>query len=109
MSTQDTWKPSKPLAVILGLTLQQFAFLYVNKATLFWTYLLIALAIGFASITVGNNTVLKQWIESGYITVAFAFTCSVHAFYQQKITEMKLDVGMQHGGWCLLLRSHFSR
>ena len=84
MNTENTWKPSKPLAVLLGLFFQQFAFLYVNKAKLFWGYLVIALAIGFASITVGNDTDLKQWIESGYITIAFALICSIHAFLLAK-------------------------
>lgn len=84
MNTENTWKPSKPLAILLGLFFQQFAFLYVNKAKLFWGYLVIALAIGFASITVGNDTDLKQWIESGYITIAFALICSIHAFLLAK-------------------------
>lgn len=101
MSTQDKWKPSKPLALIFGLTLQQFAFLYVNKATLFWTYLLIALAIGFASITVGNDTVLKQWIESGYIAVAFAFTCSVHAFLSAK--NYRDEIRRWYATWWMVL------
>lgn len=84
MITQDTWRPSKPLALIFGLIFQQFAFLYVNKAKLFWAYLVVALVIGFASITVGNETPLKQWIESGYITIAFALVCSTHAFLLAK-------------------------
>lgn len=84
MNIENTWKPSKPLALLLGLFFQQFAFLYVNKAKLFWVYLVIALAIGFASITVGNGTDLKQWILSGYLSIAFAVICSVHAFLLAK-------------------------
>jgi len=84
MNSTHTWKPSKPLALILGLIFQQFAFLYVNKAKLFWAYLLVALAIGLASITVGNDTELKQWIESGYLTITFAIICSIHAFLLAK-------------------------
>ena len=84
MNITHTWKPSKPLAFILGLIFQPFSFLYVNKVKLFWAYLLVTLAISLISITVGNDTELKHWIESGYITIVFALICSIHAFLLAK-------------------------
>ena len=81
---QNTWTPSKVLALIFGLLTQQFAFLYVNKARLFWLYLLLLFAIGVASITLNNETSVKQWIDSGYLPVIFACLCSVHAFLLAK-------------------------
>ena len=81
MNSQVTWKPSKPLAIFFGLVLQQFVFLYVNKAKLFWVYLAIALAIGLASITVATDSSLKKWIESGYVTFVFAVVCAAHAYF----------------------------
>ena len=98
---QNTWTPSKALALIFGLLTQQFAFLYVNRARLFWLYLLISLAIGIASVSLDSDTAVKQWIDSGYIPVIFAIICSVHALLLAK--NFQDEVRKWYARWWVVL------
>ena|ERR1022692_589804 len=54
MST-TTWKPNVWVAVVLGIVVQPFAFLYLNKPKLFWIYFLISILLAIASFNLGGN------------------------------------------------------
>ena len=44
----NTWKPKGWIAIVLGIFLQPITFLYVNRAKLFWLYLLVNITFTIA-------------------------------------------------------------
>ncbi|MGI3128898.1 signal peptidase I [Halopseudomonas pachastrellae] len=66
MST--AWTPRVWLSVVLGIFLQPFVFLYVNRPGLFWLYLVASL------VTAGVD-----WYFGLALTLAFSLICPLHA------------------------------
>lgn len=64
----SSWKPRLWLTVLLGIVLQPFVFLYVNRPRLFWLYLLLALVV--AGI---------DWYYELALTLVFSLICPLHA------------------------------
>ena len=62
------WKPRLWLTVLLGIVLQPFVFLYVNRPRLFWGYLPVTLVV--AGI---------DWYFELALTLAFSLICPLHA------------------------------
>lgn len=62
------WKPRLWLTVLLGIVLQPFVFLYVNRPRLFWGYLLVSL------VTAGID-----WYYELALTLLFSLICPLHA------------------------------
>ena len=70
---QAVWKPRLWVGVTLGVVLQPYTFLYLNKARLFWLYLiLLCLVAGL------------DWYMDGYYSLAFSLICPIHAYYVVK-------------------------
>ncbi|WP_336365472.1 signal peptidase I [Marinobacter sp. C2H3] len=66
----DFWKPKAWIAVVLGVLLQPFTFLYVNRLMLFWIY--------FAAVVV---TAFIDWSLGSFWGLAFSVICPVHAYF----------------------------
>ncbi|MEL0166670.1 MAG: signal peptidase I [Pseudomonadaceae bacterium] len=64
----SSWKPRRWLTVLLGIVLQPFVFLYVNRPRLFWLYLLITLVVAAV-----------DWYFGLALTLLFSLICPVHA------------------------------
>jgi len=67
------WKPKAWIAILLGLVLQFFTFLYVNKPKLFWLYLMPSLAVAFYDAIYGT-----------FFSIVTCLVCAAHAFYIAK-------------------------
>jgi signal peptidase I len=66
VSTQ--WKPTARNAIFLGIVLPPFTFLYLNKAKLFWFYLMLICSVA-----------LVDWRYGTYLAAAFSVICPIHA------------------------------
>lgn len=84
MTLAKTWKPSLPIAIIVGLLFQQFAFLYVNRARFFWWYVVVSLALFAAASQVIPDSPLYEVLESGYLGLLFPLVCATHAYWCAK-------------------------
>lgn len=74
------WKPQGWIAVLLGLLLQPFAFLYVNNAGLFWRYLVLSLLVSGLDFLVHRHITPDSWLNSFYLSWVFALVCAFHAY-----------------------------
>lgn len=67
------WKPKTWIAILLGVLIQPFAFLYLNKPKLFWTYFLLTFAAAAA-----------DWYFQIMLSPAFLVICPIHAYFLAK-------------------------
>jgi signal peptidase I len=67
---EELWKPKKWIAVLLGVLLQSFTFLYLNNLKLFWVY--------FVSIIL--VTVFDYYVGGVYALI-FSVICPLHAYF----------------------------
>jgi signal peptidase I len=75
VSTQ--WKPKAWIAILLGVVLQSFTFLYLNRAKWFWVYFILICAVS-----------IIDWKLETYLTMAFSVICPIHAYRLVKGYEM---------------------
>jgi signal peptidase I len=80
VQVEKSWKPKGWLSIFFGICFQQFAFLYVNKAKLFWLYLLLMFAV--VTIEIKLHAVIKDdsWYQSLYFSWLFSIICPLHAY-----------------------------
>ena len=78
MST--TWKPKGWIAVILGLILQPFVFLYVNRLKMFFWYLLFIFIVYIVDSNIQAAVDDSSWYKDLYLASLFTLICPVHAF-----------------------------
>ena len=63
-----SWSPRVWLSVVLGIFLQPFVFLYVNRPGLFWLYLVASLVCAGV-----------DWYFGWALTLLFSLLCPLHA------------------------------
>ena len=81
MRVSTTWKPKGFIAIILGVLLQPFVFLYVNKARLFITYFVLMVICYLFDIRLQANAEESDWYQGIYFTSVFILICPIHAFW----------------------------
>ena len=74
------WRPKGWLAIIFGLILQPFAFLYVNKQKLFWGYIILAIGLMLIDIKVHANPPDNAWYKDVYLLWLLIIAYPTHAF-----------------------------
>lgn len=67
------WKPKAGIAIFLGIVLQPFTFLYLNRVTIFWLYLFLTLIVS-----------IIDWQQETLYAVVFLVICPVHAYLVTK-------------------------
>ncbi|MEQ5837591.1 signal peptidase I [Marinobacter sp. NFXS9] len=70
---ENAWKPKAWIAIVLGVLLQPFTFLYVNRLMLFWIY--------FAAVVV---VAVIDWSLGSFWGLAFSVICPVHAYFSTR-------------------------
>ena len=69
----DQWKPKIWVGILLGVILQSFTFLYLNKPKLFFAYFFLTLLMGIIEIKYGL-----------YVSFIFSIICPMHAYIVTK-------------------------
>jgi len=87
MDTME-WKPKGWIAIVIGIFLQPFTFLYVNKVRLFWIYFLIAIVLGVA-----------DFYFSSFITISLSIICPLHAYLSIKRYDESLKRNWYSRWW----------
>lgn len=77
----DQWKPKIWLVILLGIILQPFVFLYVNKLKLFWIYFIVSLVIGVVDFFIFTNLSEGSLLENISLSWMFIIFCPTHAFF----------------------------
>lgn len=67
------------MAVLLGILLQPFTFLYLNKVKIFWIYFLLVAV-----------TLIVDWYLQFYISFVFSVVCPIHAYVIYKSYDAAL-------------------
>ncbi|WP_170115242.1 signal peptidase I [Pleionea mediterranea] len=70
------WKPKAWIAILLGVILQAFTFLYLNRPKLFWLYFILSCAVS-----------VIDWKYQTLFAAAFSLICPIHAYFIVKIFE----------------------
>ena len=74
----ETWQPKVWVAVLLGIIVQPFAFLYLNKLVLFWLYLILVSVVN-----------LLDWRYQMHLSIIFMVICPIHAYLVAKNYKAK--------------------
>lgn len=75
---QHSWQPNVWLSILYGILFQPFTFLYVNKAKLFWGYLLFAFGVTLLEFELGKIASEAWWRELP-LQFFVSVMCSLHA------------------------------
>ena len=67
------WKPKAWIAILLGIFLQPFTFLYLNRPRIFWLYFVLSLIAS-----------LIDWKYQTPFSLVFVVVCPIHAYWIQK-------------------------
>jgi len=70
------WKPKTWIAILLGLLLQAFTFLYLNRPKLFWFYFLFSCIVS-----------IIDWKYQTLFAAVFSLICPIHAYFVVKSFE----------------------
>ncbi|WP_226642436.1 signal peptidase I [Microbulbifer variabilis] len=82
------WKPKAWIAILLGVFLQAFTFLYLNRPKLFWLYFLLSVT---ASIV--------DWKYQTLFSTTFSIVCPVHAIFIVKNYEHSIERAWYSKWW----------
>ncbi|KUI97298.1 signal peptidase I [Vibrio sp. MEBiC08052] len=63
------WRPKTWVAILLGVFLQAFTFLYLNRPKLFWVYFLLSVLV----------SILDWRYQTSYVAI-FSLICPIHAY-----------------------------
>ena len=77
---EDSWKPKAWLSIFYGLVIQPFTFLYVNKAKLFWFYLILIIFVTLIDTKLQAIDDTESWHHNIYFTWLFLIICPIHAY-----------------------------
>ncbi len=101
------WKPKGWLAILFGLILQPFTFLYVNKQKLFWGYLLLAIGLGLIDVKLHINPPEDAWYKDIYINWVLFIIYPIHSFIITKNYDVSQTRAWYASWWgaasCFLL------
>lgn len=78
---EQTWKPQGWLSILYGLMMQPFTFLYVNKARLFWFYLMLAVFVSVLDAKLHAIADSESWYQKIYFTWLVLAACPLHAYF----------------------------
>lgn len=67
------WTPKAWIAILLGVVLQAFTFLYLNRPKLFWLYFLLSCVVS-----------IIDWKYQTLFTIIFSLICPIHAYFIAK-------------------------
>lgn len=85
------WKPKAWIAILLGVVLQAFTFLYLNRPRLFGLYFLGTCVIS-----------MIDWKYQTFFVAAFSLLCPLHAYFLVKHFEPSSARGWYSKGWGVL-------
>lgn len=74
------WKPKGGVAILSGIILQPFTFLYVNRQSLFWGYLILAMGLGLLDVKLHANPPEDAWYKDVYLLWLLFIAYPTHAF-----------------------------
>ncbi|MGP4844870.1 signal peptidase I [Marinobacter sp. 1Y8] len=77
------WKPKAWIAILLGIILQAFTFLYLNRPKLFWFYFSLSCVVS-----------IIDWKYQTLFAASFSLICPIHAYFVVKNFE-----GSNERGW----------
>lgn len=69
----NEWKPKAWIAIVLGILIQPFAFLYLNRPKLFWVYFFVVVF-----------TSAIDWYFEGLYSLILGVVCPIHAYFVVK-------------------------
>lgn len=72
----SNWQPKAWIAILLGVFLHAFTFLYLNRAKLFWGYFILISLVS-----------LVDWKFQTPIVLIFSLICPVHAYFVAKKSQ----------------------
>ncbi len=78
------WKPKGWITILIGILLQPFVFLYVNRPKLFWLYLIAEIAVRVIEHLFLQNPAEGGWYSSFYLRYIFVLVCPAHAYFIAK-------------------------
>jgi signal peptidase I len=76
----DQWKPKIWLVILLGIILQPFVFLYINRSKLFWIYFIVSFVIGAVDLFIFTNLSEGTLLGNFSLSWIFIVLCPTHAF-----------------------------
>ncbi len=82
---EKSWKPKGWLSIFFGIFFQNFAFLYVNKAKVFWLYWLLILVVSIIEIQLYSRIEGDSWFKSLHFIWFFAIICPIHAYILSRL------------------------
>ncbi|WP_444927081.1 signal peptidase I [Microbulbifer sp. TRSA002] len=82
------WKPKAWIAVLLGVVLQAFTFLYLNRPKLFWLYVLLSCIVS-----------ILDWKYQTLFAAIFSLICPIHAYFVVKNFESSSERGWYSKWW----------
>jgi len=82
------WKPKLWIAILLGIILQAFTFLYLNRPRLFWFYFTLSCIVS-----------IIDWKYQTLFTAIFSLTCPIHAYFVVKKFEISDERGWYSKWW----------
>lgn len=101
------WKPKGWLAIVFGFILQPFTFLYVNRQSLFWGYLILAMCLGLIDMKLHINPPDNAWYKDIYITWVLFIIYPIHSFIISKNYDVSQKRAWYASWWgaasCFLL------
>ncbi|KZN62200.1 signal peptidase I [Pseudoalteromonas luteoviolacea] len=76
-----SWKPKGWLSILYGFALQPFVFLYVNRAKLFWFYLILFVLVSLFDTKLHAIPDKETWYQNIYFVWFILIICPIHAFF----------------------------
>lgn len=95
---ENSWKPKGWLSILYGFVLQPFTFLYVNKAKLFWFYLILTVLVSLIDTKLHGIPNKEAWYQSVYLTWLILIICPLHAFLISRRYD-KAQVRKWYASW----------
>ncbi|WP_277253668.1 signal peptidase I [Neptunomonas phycophila] len=86
----NNWKPKIWVAIALGVILQAFTFLYLNRPKIFWVYFLLSCVVS-----------IIDWKFQTFFSVVFSLICPIHALFVVKHFKHATKRGWYSTRWGL--------
>ena len=95
---ENSWKPKGWLSILYGFVLQPFTFLYVNRAKLFWLYLVLFVVFSLIDTKLHGQPTKDAWYQNIYLTWLILIICPFHAFLISRSYEIE-QVRKWYASW----------
>ncbi|TAA45841.1 signal peptidase I [Corallincola spongiicola] len=100
------WKPKRWIALLLAIFVQPFGFLYINRANLFWLYLLLLFTGAMADIALQRHVSANAWYQYFSFSLLVMIVGPIHTYFAATANHQPLRRWYSH--WWGLLLSCFS-